>query len=784
MLSNWYQFLNDRLKDALPEHDEDDRDAICRVFDVMLHHGRAPTPREVVLFVNQMGVLHRQWRDVYPLDHMAYYVLLRRRHSVKDLNESLLKPELPHSQVVDAASDSLRESLAGLLLNVEPSLGMQLLLRTPIETALKDGAAGTERLENLKVLYPHAFWTVMGRIFREGGPGSGMTALGQSAQCLHISKVLANESDQRRTQPTIQNIGLAAKRLQEWERFDDKIAEGVAALCRVTNNLSVSDHLIKMTRTTVEEMPNAPDGGKRAGIDDLINDVITVCDGYLSVSKQSEIADPFVLPVNHLQWLETCEAIARDPVWTHLWARDLFLPNASFDQVSDVLSENIENGKFTDQDLVALKVSHKARFGPGKSWEGVAASINNRIRAADNTSVSEIHLLLRGLRKIEGYGCALATEVREELTTQEGHVLHYLQRAVEESNQDALAYLIVEFISHRPSLDAIANPIWQASTGHDTLVTNLLTEGNDELARRIVALLDASERLALISEVEPYSKPLFVSCLQVIADSNEPGQFFTTEMILADWAQLRESLGEKDGQKRFEILVSVVPDLAEAIMQDAGGFEESKAELYNDFSVATDNPQFRIWCQDAITDLGQETWDQALAKGSSIIDLIQTLKDKGTAIALDKSCHEALFSSAASVSAETLDDLKDRWNDLFKQLIGTVQGQLRDRLLDELIDNGGSETLIALCGMELSSPELMKPRPSIVRSLFTPFIENRNESGIRWLQTIARKNPHLLDDFNRREVGEFRGRMQRVALNLDLPESFRNAVRELTDLWG
>ena len=178
VLSNWHQFLNDRLKDALPEHGEDDRDAIRRAFDVMLPYGHAPTPREVILFVNQIGVLHRQWRDVYPLDHMAYYVLLRRLLPVKDLNADLLKPKSSYPQIVTATSIDVRKSLAGLLFNVEPKLGMQLLLRAPIETELKAGAAGADRLENLKTAYPQAFWTVMERIFRPGGLGRGLTVLG------------------------------------------------------------------------------------------------------------------------------------------------------------------------------------------------------------------------------------------------------------------------------------------------------------------------------------------------------------------------------------------------------------------------------------------------------------------------------------------------------------------------------------------------------------------------------------------------------------------------------
>ena len=37
------------------------------------------TPRELKLYVNQIGVIHRQWQHQFPLDHIAYYVALCRK---------------------------------------------------------------------------------------------------------------------------------------------------------------------------------------------------------------------------------------------------------------------------------------------------------------------------------------------------------------------------------------------------------------------------------------------------------------------------------------------------------------------------------------------------------------------------------------------------------------------------------------------------------------------------------------------------------------------------------
>ena len=75
LLSNWREFLQQALQQALPNHQEADFHGVYRAFAANGGlEASAPTPRGLKTFVNQIGALHREWQDEFPLSHLACYV--------------------------------------------------------------------------------------------------------------------------------------------------------------------------------------------------------------------------------------------------------------------------------------------------------------------------------------------------------------------------------------------------------------------------------------------------------------------------------------------------------------------------------------------------------------------------------------------------------------------------------------------------------------------------------------------------------------------------------------
>ena len=99
LLSNWREFLQEALQQALPKHEETDFHGVYRAFAARGGLERsAPTPRQLKMFVNQIGALHREWQDQFPLSHLACYVLFQTDQ--KDVREALLSNSERYPQKV------------------------------------------------------------------------------------------------------------------------------------------------------------------------------------------------------------------------------------------------------------------------------------------------------------------------------------------------------------------------------------------------------------------------------------------------------------------------------------------------------------------------------------------------------------------------------------------------------------------------------------------------------------------------------------------------------------
>jgi hypothetical protein len=185
VLSNWKAYLMSLVHRAFPMHSEDDQHIIYRVFDVSrTRTGKIPTPRELILYVNQIGVIHRQWQHAFPIGHMAYYALLSRNH--RDIRTDLLNGKLPDPYIKSVLSQELTADLAGLVFNVPPDLGLQLLLGDQVYTALAKNNP-TELLA-LQSRHGNGFWSVIEEVAERFSDSDGPT-LSNIALCLDKTKV-------------------------------------------------------------------------------------------------------------------------------------------------------------------------------------------------------------------------------------------------------------------------------------------------------------------------------------------------------------------------------------------------------------------------------------------------------------------------------------------------------------------------------------------------------------------------------------------------------------------
>jgi len=162
LFSEWKAFAKEQIEKALISESEEEKKAIFDVLE-LTRNGLLdiPTPREIKVFINQVGVLRAQFfeKKISP-KNIAYYVVLRtlRRKSVKDIRDGIIEGKYPKKDLQSFFSDNCASELAGLLFGVPPEKGIQLLLEPEIKTALITG--DSETLSKLEEKHDNGFWAV------------------------------------------------------------------------------------------------------------------------------------------------------------------------------------------------------------------------------------------------------------------------------------------------------------------------------------------------------------------------------------------------------------------------------------------------------------------------------------------------------------------------------------------------------------------------------------------------------------------------------------------------
>ena len=208
---------------ALPQHTPEEAYRIYQIFRLTRgKDSKPPTPRELKLYVNQIGTIHRQWQQhEFPLDHIAYYTILRR-NDVK-IHDELLTKKLPDPAFQAILSPHIVASLAGLDFNVEATLGQQLLLADPIANAM--GKGDVQDFKTLEETFGVGFWAVLETVMTEKGAGKTANEVTNVALCLDSLPLLDKQTLSER------NAILAALRrsaldIQAWTPFDSNVAGG------------------------------------------------------------------------------------------------------------------------------------------------------------------------------------------------------------------------------------------------------------------------------------------------------------------------------------------------------------------------------------------------------------------------------------------------------------------------------------------------------------------------------------------------------------------------------
>ncbi len=753
VLSDWHKYLDNLLVEAFPDHDTAQFHPTYRVHAVLRGDKEPPTPRDLKLFVNQIGTIHRQWDDAFPLQQIAYYVLLRQVE--RDVVKALRQEGFPEGNVVNILGEGVIDNLAAMAFNTDVSTARQLTFEAPLTEAL--GKGDGQRLKELARLVRVGLWDVMERIsvkFQDWIPGESSN-LANAARALRDSELVSGPRDAAMN-AVINGLVQAVWKVEQWSMFDSDTAEGIVAVLRFDPDSSLARHLSStitsrqllssneeaealLSQPTTQTMSSWTDGLLifLQGVDSLGLDEIL--EGSMNVRGGAQVYVAF------------CGCLAERDASGQFWS--LLCSEAKPDEIEATLEKTAREGRLRRHHVSALQVLNVTVTD--LTYERFVETITQRLR---NQSPIELDLtpLLAAmweLRKVD----RLASTVNQRLNelAHQGFILNQLHHAQQSSDYEACAWCVFSHLRRYPDARLPAAGAPNAQAGHNFLINQLF--GNPQrhtaLTDQFVDILEKQNESALLFQVLEVNHPAeswIRECIREAVNRGFGPEFLLPETFIKHRQFIRGTLDEQTYLNTVQSLIQETELLGHLQSED---FSPEQSELYLDIlrSDGRRDSAFKSWCIQGLKSINQETWQAALARNGKLIELLTEFHPAKDKLRLSLSYLDALEWHGKEVikGSASIDTSAMKWEQLPTFLEPDYRKTLRQRLLDAAKEAEGEipGSFFDLYGREIQDSDILRSDTGVVLNLFAPIIRKRNAHGLQWLVRLLSKSPDFLQDY-------------------------------------
>lgn len=743
ILSDWKGFLLSLLRIALPDHDSNDFQVVFQVYERYGRGiGQSPTPRELKVFVNQIGAIHRQWLHQFPISHVAYFVLSLR--AGVSLTQKLLATDYPDTSAQGLLGEGLRASLAGLAFNVQSDRGMELLLSEPIRQALIQ--ADVQEIKNLAARYKFDFWAVLEQVATAKLSDIDAPTVAKVASTLHAANLWeASSPPERRF--IIGAVQKAAKRHESFVPLDGIVFGGISALIGLVEDRSWTGEVLRILATSLNKVSS---DSKQVTLQpaELVKRVLDVLTQVCNLGHEDQVPKPLTMPFNATEWHSLCPAVSKGPAIAQV---RFIRPKCEMPEVSALLQEAVIGGSFNDHFRQTLLVTN--RCVNAKNWNEFVSSIRQRLDAGTNIASAEVVVLLTVLLELCDLGRAEAVAVLKELGDN-GHLLHYLHKADSENHNECVAVCSLGFLKVRPKAEKPA-AVGNSEAGFKLLTKKVLPSTDQSYSAdflRFVSKYGSNAWLIQLIEERKVIDPLIASCLKQVVDASVSQCAITSESFMARWVSYRDAINDEH-KKRFAQLVGwlvTTSDLTERLMAET--FATDKAELYLAILQTCDSKShFCGWCMTGTEALSTQHWLEDFKAKYAVSQLALVLENKGLTVRLGTSFADAVASVSRDIGQGRHfppENIRDSWRELLDSISeASTRRVLADKIVDTAVGLDGKikHEFFDLFHNDMANPEALRSNGKVVSHLFSPLVRDRHTTGLKWLQDFLSEHPGFFD---------------------------------------
>lgn len=794
VLSDWKGYLTRHLKRAFPAHGADHEfqqvfDAInFRLSEKEREAGPisfagsevdTPTPRELLLLINDIGALHRQWQHAVPLAHMAYYALLRREGS--DIYQLLVTEKVPTAAEIEHFGVELAYNTAALYFNRDVETAQQILLKRPIEGYLSTGdGAGLSEFAKRR---PQLFTVLQGdlrAILTNWASAPNTNKVAHAAECLLQSDVLT-AADAAEAREIKSSLLRGAKAISQWDPLTAQVCSGITRIVRESKDKEFAEKERHALRNgyAIDSANLTPEAEKlRTEILSKFVDFLKECKSF---NLLESLGNQDVIPGGAHEWI-----IAAQHFNDSDEKRDLSSAvnlNCAAPQFVAEYVLTINKGSATENHAIALRLAMPKNAS--LRLDTVGEAIQSRISSQQDIPGAELGaliFLLQMARKAQFNSMTALNNLANQ-----GVMQHQFSKVMQRSEFEIAALVAFCILQSRPDI-GVSSAFSDSQDGINRLnaiLTNPTSQPKflDAFCQMFLTDNEACDFAFLLNlwKTAPQTRKLVKAILLGLAKQGRLQGRLTPVNVLEMWIDL--DLDELNAQKPPSTLVALIDGIDKdgsftKFMMDKP-VRPDNARLFHALCLANTvmSDELVVYIEKSLSELDKTIWIADMESVGHLGKFVRLLFDKATKARLKTNYLDGLVDYGRKVIKGNVTNAyaEGDWNAKLSMLYDSLRNRFKGMLLDTAIEMNGAvnDQFFDVFGKELADMDLLKNSKDVAGKLFATFVVNKNIKGLHWVTSIIAANNGGLEGFS--DVDGI------VEFKMRLTEAMRNVVGDAAE---
>lgn len=778
VLSDWKEFLFNQLKKAFPEHEETEFHGVYRLY---LLSDREPGPREMKIFVNEIGEIYRQWGLEIPFILQAGYVLNRTTDQDK-INDRISDGSFFDESFKNVIGNTdWQKYIAAIYFNVDLDKAIQVLIRPQIEKAFAGGNA--KRIENIRKV--PAFEENCENLINDSLSDwvkEEPTTIALTALVLNDLKVVSSPAAQRAWADLRRGIPLVSA----WKGLEPKSAKGIDLILRSSPPEKVDDLVKSILSSIVSLKPSTKD--EKVSLtpewaEHATDSISIILDTMIVLGKENLVKEYFHVPGDANAYIEALRKIGSSrPSENVLKAFASKEPESS---IRDALVNLINNGNFTEDHFEVIKSLHQIGFS---DWNNIASSIETRLDPGTNLNAGQSRGLVRTLLYLSQMTDNKNVEKSLRNSVAQSKIAHHLRQYNSEKRFDSQAVAVLPIMLFKSAGTNEPN-VGNSKAGYNHY--NQVRSNPENFVELVKEIANLVKEFGLIEKLLDFVNDgnlnsLAKTVLQELVVARSIEDTLSINLVLERVKDFETAFSNDD----FKIVVKKLSNndkfYSEIIEH---GFTQENQKIYRflfDSESALKNKNLTDFVKKGLKSVEEDEWKSQLNSNGDLVFTGIGLTKAGINLDLEDSLADPLLEiTKQHRNKETLPgEFTEEWPTIISFLTYSFKETFLRDIVSDLSSRPkvGFDSVIELLGDVLKTSDVISENADqFFRSLGKEVLDKDSlvESELYWLSELFSENEKVSNNVKSATKDTLKKRISTLLKKEDLENGVEQALQEL-----